>query len=452
MTVATKEVAPSPLAWVAALLSTSAGAVLVAAAILWPRAAQIDTSDDWAIGWAPLKAEWTPDLAPTLVLPVLVALAGFLCWRRISAALKWGPYLAVVFAGSWLWTASLANVGGEESISKVFARPSEYFVGAKEVSSIPAFLSGFIDRIPLDANDHWPIHIAGHPPGATLFFILLDRLGISDPYTAGVLVFTLGCTGVVAVLLTIKTLGSERFARRVAPWLIAAPSAIWMGVSGDALFTAVAAWGLALLALASTALRRSSLIVFGLGAGLLLGLCVYLSYGLALLGILAIAVIYLGGRWSAVLWALGGALIVAATFTLAGFRWWEAFPVLVTRYYDGVQSVRPYGYWVWANLGAWTFTAGLAAWAAFPRGIADACRRVSRDRHAVAILGCASLASILVATLSGMSKAEIERIWLPFTIWILVLPSLLPLRWHRPLLATQVVSAIAIEGLWTTQW
>lgn len=434
--------------WTGALISALAGAILVAASIIWPRV----TGTDVFVEWPPLKAEFIPVLVPTSILPVLVALIGFLWWRRISTALNWGPYLAVVFAGSWLWTASLAHVGGEEGIRKVFARGSEYFVGAKEISSIPAFLSGFIERIPLDVNDNWPIHIAGHPPGATLFFILLDRLGIQSPYAAGVIVMTLGCTAAVAVLLTIKALGSEKLARRAAPWLILAPSAIWMGVSGDALFTAVGAWGLALLALAATALRRSRLVGFGLGAGLLLGLCVYLSYGLVLLGILAIAVIYLGGRWQALPWALVGALAVAAVFTLAGFRWWEAFPVLVERYYDGIQSKRQYGYWVWANLGAWTFTSGLAVWAAFPRGIRYAFRRGTGNRHVVAILGCAGLAAVLVATVSGMSKAEIERIWLPFTIWILVLPSLLPLRWQRPLLATQITSAIAIEYLWSTQW
>ncbi len=34
--------------------------------------------------------------------------------------------------------------------------------------------------------------------------------------------------------------------------------------------------------------------------------------------------------------------------------------------------------------------------------------------------------TILVATLSGMSKAETERIFLPFTIWVVALPALLP--------------------------
>ena len=34
-------------------------------------------------------------------------------------------------------------------------------------------------RIPIDAApDNWPVHIAGHPPGALLFFVLLDRIGL----------------------------------------------------------------------------------------------------------------------------------------------------------------------------------------------------------------------------------------------------------------------------------
>ena len=448
MKVPTQASFPSRKFWVAAVVSTLIGAVVVAVAIAWPRV----TGTDVFIYWPPLKARWTPGFTPTLLLPVLVALAGLLVWRRMISALRWGPFLAAVFAASWLWTVALGHVGGTESISKVFARPSEYFVGAKEVPSISGFLTGFIERVPLDAKGHWPIHIAGHPPGATLFFIVLDRLGISDPYTAGIIVLTLGCTAVVAVLLTVRTLSSERYARRVAPWLVATPSAIWMGVSADAMFTATAAWGLALLALAATASRRSRLIGCGLPAGLLLGLCVYFSYGLVLLGILAIAVIWLGGRWEALLWALGGALLVAAAFTLAGFRWWEGFPVLVTRYYDGIQSKRQYGYWVWANLGAWTFTIGLAVWAAIPHGIAETWWRGERNRRAVAVLGSAGLSTILLATLSSMSKAEVERIWLPFTIWVLLLPSLLPLRWQRPLLATQLASAIAIEYFLTTQW
>lgn len=431
----------------AAWISVAIGVLVVAAAIVWPRV----TGTEVFVEWPPLKARWRPEAPLAMLLPLAVALGGILCWR-FTATLRFPGYLAAVFAGSWLWTASLAFVTGAFGISRVFNRPSEYLIPAKEISSIDQMFSGFVEHIPLDSPDNWPIHVAGHPPGATLVFVLLARIGLSDPFSAGLAVMSLGCTAVPAAVLTIKRLASENVARRGAPFLILAPYAIWMGVSADALFMAVAAWGLALLAFASTARRASRTAGYGLAAGLLLGYCVYLSYGLVLLGILALAVLYLGGRWSALPWALGGALAVAAAFTAAGFLWWEAFPVLVTRYYDGIQSSRQYGYWVWANLGAWTFTSGLAIWAAIPRSFRYVFQRTDPGRHAVAVLGWAGLAAILVATLSSMSKAEVERIWLPFTLWALILPSLLPVRWHRPLLLSQIASAIVIEFLWKTQW
>ncbi len=98
-------------------------------------------------------------------------------------------------------------------------------------------------------------------------------------------------------------------------------------------------------------------------------LCVYLSYGLVLLGILAVAVLIVGRTWRPLPWALAGAAVVAAAFTAAGFEWWEAYPVLHERYYAGIASERPYSYWVWADVAAWTFTVGLVVWAAFPRAV-----------------------------------------------------------------------------------
>jgi hypothetical protein len=146
-------------------------------------------------------------------------------------------------------------------------------------------------------------------------------------------------------------------------------------------------------------------------------------------------------------WAVGGALVVTAVFSAYGFHWWEAYPVLRERYYDGVASERRYDYWVWANLAAWTFTAGLATWAAFPAGVEAARRRVP-----LAVLAAAGMATIVAATLSGMSKAEVERIWLPFTVWVVTLPALLPDRWQRPLLATQLVIALLAQTLLVTRW
>jgi hypothetical protein len=51
-----------------------------------------------------------------------------------------------------------------------------------------------------------------------------------------------------------------------------------------------------------------------------------------------------------------------------------------------------------------------------------------------------------------MSKAEVERIFLPFTIWIVALPALLPERWARPLLLTQIATALLAQQLLLTRW
>jgi hypothetical protein len=69
---------------------------------------------------------------------------------------------------------------------------------------------------------------------------------------------------------------------------------------------------------------------------------------------------------------------------------------------------------------------------------------------------------VAVANLSGLSKAEVERIWLPFAPWVVLAAAWLPTRaaagrpsWLAPasvLLAAQVVVAVAVESLVLTPW
>jgi hypothetical protein len=423
----------------AAVASATVGLVLVVAAIAVPRW----TDEDVRVHWPPLHADWDPRFGLLTLPAIAIGLILWLALPRLAEHASWRGLLAYGFTGTWLWTMALAMTGGTDGLARVFERSGEYVYDAQRVDSIGAMVRTFIDHIPMDSPDHWHTHVAGHPPGALLFFVLLDRLGITDPFWIGVVVVTIGSTAAVAVLVTLRTLGSVRLARRAMPWIVLAPTVVWMGVNGDALFTAVGAWGLALLAVAAVTRRA----VPAAAAGLLLGLCAYLSYGLVLLGILAIAVLVIAGRWKPLPWALAGSAVVVGIFTAAGFAWWEAYPVLRDRYYDGIASERAYAYWVWADLAAWTFTVGLVVWAAFPRAI-----RAFWNRDVIAQLAAAALLTILVATVSGMSKAEVERIWLPFTIWVVALPALLPDRWHRPALLSQVVLALSVQQLLLTRW
>ena len=58
-----------------------------------------------------------------------------------------------------------------------------------------------------------------------------------------------------------------------------------------------------------------------------------------------------------------------------------------------------------------------------------------------------ALLAIVCADLSMLSKAETERIWLPFTIWLTAAAALLPPRSHRWWLALNVVGALALNQL-----
>ncbi|MCR4513309.1 hypothetical protein [Aeromicrobium sp. 50.2.37] len=434
-----------------AVLSALVGLVLVIAAMVVPAV----LSDDVRVHWPPLHAFWGPRFDPLLLVAIATAVLLWSALPWVCRELPWRVVVVLATVSSWLWTCALGLSDGRYGFSRVYGRTSEYLHDATEVRDVPAALHDFVERIPSAAVDNWHTHVAGHPPGALLSFVALDRVGIDDPFWVAMVVVTIGATSVAAVLLTLDLLGNRDLARRAAPWLALAPLVVWAGVSADYYFAAVGAWGLYLLARAAVAVGPRSW-ALGVGAGLLLGWCVFLSYGLVLLGILALAVLWLANSrapagpragWRVLPWAVGGALVVTAAFSAYGFHWWEAYPVLRERYYEGIASERAYGYWVWANLAAWTFTAGLAVWAAFPAA-ADAARR----RVPLAVLAAAGVATIVAATLSGMSKAEVERIWLPFTIWVVTIPALLPDRWQRPLLASQLVLALLAQTLLITRW
>ncbi len=131
-----------------------------------------------------------------------------------------------------------------------------------------------------------------------------------------------------------------------------------MCVSGDALFAAVGAWGLAALAMAATRRATGPQVAWSVLAGLLLGYVVMMSYGLPLLGILCLAVLWLGGSWRPLPIAALAAVGVVLSFAVFGFHYWEALPELHDRYWEGVGGRRTPWYWMWGNLGAFLFSAG----------------------------------------------------------------------------------------------
>ncbi|WP_233646129.1 hypothetical protein [Streptomyces sp. BSE6.1] len=432
--------------------AAAAAALLVTAAVLVGR--YVYTYDDLIVGWPPLLGRWGPHLGPGTPAAVLVAVAVVVYGPAVAARLPWRALLPAAWGASLAWIWSLALIDGwRTGVAGRLTTRHEYLTVIGRWHDIPATLRDFTGHILIHSPDNWPAHVAGHPPAATLTFVLLDRIGLGGGGWAGVWCITVGASGCVAVLVTVRVLAGERLARRAAPFLVLAPAAVWLGTSADAYFAAVAAWAVALLALAVT--RRSA--GWAAGSGLLFGLTCYLSYGLTLFAVVAAAVLLLGRRGvreRPVLFLplLAGAAVVPVAFTAMGFDWWEAYRLLVTRYYEGAAGVRPYGYWVWANLACTVLITGAATAAGLRRTGAVLVRRGDSGAQELrlAFLVAAALLALLVADLSGMSKAETERIWLPFALWLL--PSCAFLSHPRAWLAAQAVLALLINHLVATGW
>jgi hypothetical protein len=70
----------------------------------------------------------------------------------------------------------------------------------------------------------------------------------------------------------------------------------------------------------------------------------------------------------------------------------------------------------------------------------------------IVLLALAGTLTILVADLSQMSKAEVERIWLPFVPWMLLGTALLSERWRRVGFAGQLGFALVVQHLLFTGW
>ena len=64
----------------------------------------------------------------------------------------------------------------------------------------------------------------------------------------------------------------------------------------------------------------------------------------------------------------------------------------------------------------------------------------------------AAVLMVLTADLSQMSRAEVERIWLPFVPWLLISCALLPDRWRRVGVVVQVALALVVQHLLFTGW
>ena len=307
----------------------------------------------------------------------------------------------------------------------VLLNPNEYLQDLPKIVDPVRFLATFTDFIAFTepaagVPQVWTTHVAGHPPLATLIFWWLDRIGLGGGFWAGALCILVSSAAAVGLPTALRELGAESAGVRIVPFVALFPGAVWMAVSADGLFAGVALAGLALVCIGATRGRMLA----SLAGGLLLGVTVFLSYGLVLFSLVVLLILGLTVRrhgWRrgliACLVAVVGFVAVAAVHLALGFNWFTGLSQLRIRYYQGIASQRPFSYFVYANVAAWLVSCSplLAMGIARSLGVLIRCRLGAwpQDR-VVSLLALSGVLAALVADLSALSKAETERIWLAF--------------------------------------
>ena len=390
----------------------------------------------------PLTGSYEARANVRLLAAVIVAGGAITLGPLVATRLRWVHLLLVSVGASAAWALALAFVDGADAIVAPVSLPSEYLGDVPLVDSPGAFLSSFTDRF-----DTFRVHVRGHPPGLLLGLWSLDGVGLGGPGMTAALFIVGGALAVPAVLVAAREVAGETWARRAAPFVVLAPAAVWVATSADALFTGVGAWAVALVVLA-TDRDRAQNAGLAIAGGVLFGVTAFLSYGLVLLAVIPMVVAWNRRQLRPLAVAALGAGAVGLAFLAAGFFWVDGLLATRAEYFAGVGGRRPYAVFLISNLACLAVALGPA--------IAVALGRL-RDRCAWLLVGGALLAVVL-ADVSGMSKGEVERIWLPFTPWILLAGAALAVGRHgrpyraRQWLTLQAGTALVVQSVVRTPW
>ncbi|MBD5784826.1 hypothetical protein IF650_01415 [Cellulosimicrobium terreum] len=360
-------------------------------------------------GAEPFTGHWDlrVGLGTAVALGIVAAVVSL--GARLATTLRWGALLAAAGGTALAFTVALGAATSWSHLAEPMASRHEYLPAVPDAAADPAaFVAGFTGNI-----EDYPIHVRGHPPGFVLVLAVLDRIGLGGAGWATALVVVAGASTAVAVAVTMRRLGGdagERTARLALPAVVLAPAALWVATSADAFYAGVLAWGVAALAVASTTASAGVRWSAAVGAGLLLGACPFLSYGLLHMGVVALVVPWVARRWAPTV--VAGAVVAATVLAwgAAGFWLWEGIEATRAQWHDGSGIGRPYLYFLVADVVLLGVLVG-------PAGIGGLTRVARLDRATRALVLVAA-ASALLGAISGFERGEVERIWLPLACWV----------------------------------
>lgn len=385
---------------------------------------------------APFYGYWSWDANWWLVVVVALAACVVVYGPRLAGELPWRRLLVASFVTCVAFALALALTDGWAGITRGLSSRHDYLVLVDRVTGPGEFVRTFLDRVVA-----YPTHVRGHPPGLVAVLWWLGSFGLGDIASVSLVMIVVGASAVPAVLVATRAVAGEEHARTAAPFLVLAPALVWVATSADAVYLAVGAWGAALILVAATRLRPRA-DVLALAGGGVFGGGLLLSYGLALVVVVPVAVCISLRRWRVLMLAAGAALLVVLAFRATlGFWWIDGLTATRAEYARGVAAIRPYLYFVFANLVVFAVVVGPAA-----------VRGLLRVRGLLVPICCGALAAVVLADLTGLSKGETERIWLPFWPWVGVAAAALPSDRRRWWLTVQAAVVVGVEVTLYTHW
>jgi hypothetical protein len=368
---------------------------------------------------------------------VAIGVAMLAVLPRVVSHAPWQTVLAVAFLAAGVWTVAVNATRGGDGLLQGIDNRHEYLADVDAVGSPMSFLRHFTDDF-----GQYATHTRGHPPGFVLVLWTLDAVGLRGAVWAASLFIAGGALAVPAVLVAVRDIAGEAVARAGAPFVAVAPVALWVGSSADAFLAGVGALAVAVLVRAVVRPDRAALAA--VVGGVLFGGVLLLSYGSILLAVIPASVALRLRRGTVLVpAAIAAGLVVVVAFGV-GFNYLDGLARTRAAYFDGVASHRPYSYALLANLAALAIAVGPAVVIG-----------LTRTRGKLTLLVGAAVAAVALADVSGMSKLEVERIWLPFAVWLLPAAAVLSLpratmgkRW----LGLQMLFTLAIQTSVRTGW
>lgn len=382
---------------------------------------------DWRFGWGLVGAG-------LIATAVVVAV-----WRGWFERARLRVVVASTSVGAGAFAVLLALTDGKDGILFGAADDTEYLANLSTAPPAGEFVRTFVDNI-----DDYTVHARGHPPGFIVLLKFIDAIGLTGPWPVAMISIVSTMLVPAGVLVAVWAIAGQDWVRRSAPFLVVAPYALWMVTSADAFYAALGAWGVALVALGMMRSGRAA-VGFGIGGGLLLSLLLFMTYGGAVFMLLPLTVVVAGRRSPGVVQVVGGAVgaavVMTAVWLAAGFWWFAGAAATRVEYWEGTAQFRIWNYFIFANLAAALIAVGPATFVGLTR----------LKHRELWVLAGGSLLALLVADLSQLSKAEVERIWLIFYPWLAIAAASM-IRGRAFWVAAQAVTAILLQAALVSKW